>query len=71
MLFNKKQIVKIDGMHCNHCASRVEECISSIPEVKKVKVNLNKKEAQITADQNIDLELIKESLKETDFKVIE
>ena len=71
MLFNKKQIVKIDGMHCNHCASRVEKCISSIPEVKKVKVNLNKKEAQITADQNIDLELIKESLKETDFKVIE
>jgi len=72
MLFNKnKQIVKIDGMHCEHCASRVEGCISSIPEVKKVKVNLNKKEAVITANEKIDLEKIKESLKETDFKVIE
>jgi len=72
MLFNKnKQIVKIEGMHCEHCASRVEGCISSIPGVKKVKVNLNKKEAAITANENIDLEKIKESLKETDFKVIE
>jgi copper chaperone CopZ len=71
MLFSKKQIVKIDGMHCEHCAKRVEECLSSIPEVKKVKVNLNKKEAAITASQEIDLKAIKESLKETDFKVIE
>ena len=71
MLFNKKQIVKIEGMHCDHCAKTVEEKISTIEGVKKVKVNLNKKEAAITADNNIDTKLIKEVLKETDFKVIE
>ena len=71
MLFNKKQIVKIDGMHCEHCAKTVEGKISTIEGVKKVKVNLNKKEAAITADNNIDTKLIKEVLKETDFKVIE
>ena len=71
MLFSKKQIVKIDGMHCDHCAKTVERKISTIAGVKEVKVNLNKKEAAITADENIDIEKIKESLKETDFKVIE
>ena len=71
MLFSKKQIVKIDGMHCDHCAKTVEGKISTIEGVKKVKVNLNKKEAAITADNNIDTKLIKEVLKETDFKVIE
>ena len=72
MLFNKnKQVVKIEGMHCEHCASKVEGCINSIPEVKKVKVNLAKQEAIITADENIDLAKIKDSLKETNFNVKE
>lgn len=71
MLFSKKQVVKIEGMHCENCAKKVEGCLSTIPEVKKVKINLKKQEAVLTADQEIDLKKIKESLKETDFKVTE
>ena len=71
MLFKKnKQTFNIDGMHCEHCAKKVESCISTIPEVKKVKVNLNKKEAVITSDKEITKEAISAALKETDFKVV-
>ena len=71
MLFKKnKQTFNIDGMHCEHCAKKVESCICTIPAVKKVKVNLNKKEAVITSDQEIKKEEVINALKETDFKVI-
>ena len=71
MLFKKnKQTFNIDGMHCEHCAKKVESCLSTIPEVKKVKVNLNKKEAVITSDQTITKEAISNALKDTDFKVV-
>lgn len=37
-----KQQFSIEGMSCNHCAARVEETVSALYGVQKVKVNLKK-----------------------------
>lgn len=41
-----KQQFSIEGMSCNHCAARVEEAVSALDGVQKVKVNLKKQTVQ-------------------------
>ncbi len=47
-MFLDKKIIKIDGMHCAHCAKSVEEGLKKINGVKKVKVNLDDREAVVS-----------------------
>ena len=47
MFSKNKKTISIEGMHCEHCAKKVENTLSSIEGVNKVKVNLSKKEAII------------------------
>ena len=49
-----KKIISIDGMHCEHCAKKVETTFKSIEGVTKVKVNLSKKEATIISKIELD-----------------
>lgn len=62
-----KKIISIEGMHCEHCAKKVETVLSSIEGVNKVKVNLFKKEAIIISKSIIEDNIIKASFKDLDF----
>ncbi len=64
-----KKTIKIEGMHCEHCAKKVETALSNLDNVKKVKVNLAKKQADMTLEKEIDDKLIKDAISELDFKV--
>lgn len=64
---NNKKTISIEGMHCEHCAKKVENTLSSIEGINKVKVNLSKKEAIITSKSIIDDQTIKDSFKDLDF----
>lgn len=66
---NKKKIITIEGMHCEHCAKKVEETLKNIPNVNKVKVNLSKKEAIIISKTIIDVQTIRDSFKDLDFTI--
>ena len=71
-MFGRNQIkktIKIEGMHCEHCAKKVETALSNLDNVKKVKVNLSKKQADMTLEKEIDDKLIKDAIAELDFKV--
>lgn len=46
----KKMLIGVDKMMCLHCASKVENSLKEIDGVKKVKVNLDKKEVLIKGD---------------------
>lgn len=72
-MFSKsnKKTISIEGMHCEHCAKKVESTLKSIEGVDKVKVNLSKKEAIITSKVEIDNQAIQDSFKELDFTIIE
>ncbi len=63
--------IKIEGMSCNHCKMTVEKVLKEISGVKKVEVYLDKKEAILEADKEIDEGKIKEVIEEEGFKVKE
>lgn len=71
MSSNVKTTVKIEGMSCNHCKMTVEKVLKEIRGVEKVEVNLNKKEAIIESDRDIDERKIKEVIEEEGFEVKE
>lgn len=70
-MFSKKykKIISIEGMHCEHCAKKVEETFKTIEGVNKVKVNLSKKEATIISTIELNNKTIEDSFKDLDFKI--
>ncbi|NHI04502.1 hypothetical protein DYY67_2074 [Candidatus Nitrosotalea sp. TS] len=36
----RRTVLKIGGMHCAGCVSSIQRCISDVPGVNKVEVNL-------------------------------
>lgn len=72
-MFKKKikTIIKIDGMSCIHCANKVKTTLLKIDNIKKVKVDLAKKEATIISNEKLDINKIKEKIEQLDYKVID
>ena len=62
-----KKEIKIDGMHCEHCAAKVENALASLDGVKKVKVKLVKGLAKIDGD--VSDEAIKAAVSAAGFSV--
>ena len=62
-----KQEIKIEGMHCEHCAAKVEAALSALDGVKKVKVKLAKGIAKL--DGEVSDEAIKSAVSEAGFTV--
>jgi copper chaperone CopZ len=69
MFKKNKKIIKIKGMHCNHCAKSVMDALLKIDNIKKVDINLKKQEAVVTLKNDIlDKEII-EVIESLDYKV--
>ena len=64
-----KKIIKIDGMHCDNCALRVKASLEKIDNINKVIVNLDNNEAIIEYNNQVDLDLIKETIDDLGFQV--
>lgn len=70
-MFNKeKTIIKIEGMKCQHCAAKVLNALENIAGVKKVKINLDKKEAIIKSKEKLDTTKLKKAITDLDYEVI-
>lgn len=46
-----KIVLKIEGMHCTGCSERLEKSLKAKKNIKKVKVNFEKREAEIEYDK--------------------
>ena len=68
----KNVVINISGMSCNHCAQRVEDNLNKVPGVVEAKVSFNEKKAIIkySAGQ-VDLEKLKDAIKNTGYEVVE
>ena len=68
-MFSKKEEIKIkvDGMSCSHCANKVTSALKSIDGVKKVSVNLAKKQVTIISNKKIEEKIIKEMIEDLDY----
>ena len=45
-----ESVIKVDGMHCQHCAARVKKASESIANVTSAAVDLENGKATITHD---------------------
>lgn len=65
----KETNLKIEGMHCTGCSTRLEKVLNNLEGVETAKVSLEEKKATIKYDETkISLENIKESIEDAGFK---
>ena len=64
-----KKVIGIDGMHCAHCQAAAGKALESLDGVRKVKVNLEKKEAVISYDDDVKDEDIKKVISDAGYTV--
>lgn len=62
--------IKIEGMMCQHCASRVKAALEKIPGVTAA-VDLTAKTAEVTAPDSISFEVLKEAVEKAGYKAVE
>ncbi len=63
-----EKILKIDGMSCSHCSSRVEKVLNQIDGVSAV-VNLEAKTATLTLTKEVPDEVLREAVEDAGFTV--
>ena len=65
----KETNLKIEGMHCAGCSTRLEKVLNNLEGVEKAQVSLQEKKATIKYDKNkISLKSIKEAIEDAGFK---
>lgn len=69
-MFNKKVVVKIGGMSCEHCAKAVHDGLMNVDGVKSVKVSLKDNKATISHKKVININDIKKIIEDLDYKFI-
>ena len=61
----------IEGMSCGHCSKRVEEALKSVDGVKSVSVSLEDKKAEIVLKKDISNEILKSTIEDIGFEVVD
>lgn len=65
----KETNLKIEGMHCAGCSTRLEKVLNNLDGVETAKVSLEEKKATIKYDETkINIENIKEAIEDAGFK---
>lgn len=63
------KIMKIDGMHCEHCKASAEKALNALEGVR-AEVNLKKKQAAVRIEGNVTDEQLCAAISEAGFKVV-
>lgn len=64
-----KKVLKITGMHCEHCAKAVTTALNKI-DGASAKVNLAENEAVVSYDRELDEEALKAAVKDAGYRVV-
>ena len=59
-----KEVLKVEGMSCNHCVNSIETNVGGLTGVSAVKVNLGNKEVAVEFDNAATLAQIKETIED-------
>lgn len=65
-----KKIVKVEGMHCQHCQATVEKVLSGLQGVSTAKVDLDKKTATVTLESDVSDDLLMQTVNDAGFQAI-
>ena len=66
----KKEQFEITGMTCSACAATVERCVSQIPGVSEVSVNLLKNSMSVSIDDSCKIESIVEAVEKSGYGAV-
>ena len=64
-----KKVLKVSGMHCEHCVKAVTEAINKV-DGASAKVNLSQNEAVVSYDRELDEEKLKRVVKDAGYRVV-
>ena len=64
-----KKVLKISGMHCEHCVKAVTEAINKV-DGASAKVDLSENEAVVSYDRELDEEQLKRIVKDAGYRVV-
>lgn len=62
--------LQIEGMMCEHCKKHVEEAIQEIPGVTAVEVSLEKNNAVVTSEREIETKEFDNAIEEAGYKLL-
>ena len=65
---NKKLIVNVEGMSCEHCKANVEKTLNSLDFVEKAEVDLKNKVAEVTYSDLANEEAIENAIKDAGYE---
>lgn len=65
-----KQVVKVEGMTCGGCANTVKQRFSGLPNVEKIEIDLENKQATLEASERISAEALETALEGTNYSVV-
>ena len=65
-----KRIIIVEGMHCRHCAKKVEDALKELDSVISVKINLEKKEVIVKSKVELSEEIILKKISKLDYKIV-
>lgn len=70
---NNKIEIRISGMSCTGCENRVENVLKNIENVKSVNANYNTGIVEIGTNdiKNLDIDVIKETLEDLGYDILE
>lgn len=67
---NMSITVKIEGMMCGHCESRVKEALEALEEVDSAEVSHKKGTAVLTLNSEVDSEKVKDAIEKQGYKYL-
>lgn len=62
---------KTEGMACQHCENRVKALLEQIPGVSGVEASAETGMVSVTADENVTKDMVKETILDAGFDVVE
>lgn len=64
-----KHTLEITGMSCNNCVKHVTHALEAVEGVRAVSVSLNSGLAEVEANETLDINVLKQAVKETGYSV--
>ncbi|MCD8510154.1 MAG: copper chaperone CopZ [Bacillus sp. (in: Bacteria)] len=67
----KKEVIKVDGMTCNHCKTAVEGALKNVAGVSVAEVDLGEKNVSVEYDEaSVTIDKLKEEIEEQGYDVV-
>lgn len=67
---NKQYLLQINGMSCGHCSAAVTKALKAVPGVLDAEVNLEEKNATVSAGEDVLAEDLDKAVVEAGYEVV-